>query len=61
MRESRPKEKFAWRPVRTVSGKWLWLKKCVRVDKYLWGLAGELPLVDKEYYTLNEYLIEQLK
>lgn len=61
MRERRSMERFAWHPVRTVSGKWLWWQQYVKLEKYIWGMAGDLPLVEKEYYTVNEWLLEEIK
>jgi hypothetical protein len=55
------KEKFAWRPVLTTSGKWIWWRKYVKLMKIYWGPAGELPVIDAEFYTEGEWLLEQIK
>ncbi len=55
------KEKFAWRPVRTTSGKWIWWRKYVKRVKFYWGPSGEGPATDADYFTENEWLIEQLR
>lgn len=54
-------EKFAWRPVLTSSGKWIWWRRYVKLMKIYWGPAGEEPVIDAEYYTQGEWLLEQIK
>jgi hypothetical protein len=55
------REKFAWRPILTTSGKWIWWRKYVKFMKIYWGPAGELPVIDAEFYTEGEWLLEQIK
>jgi hypothetical protein len=55
------KEKFAWLPLLTKSGKWIWRQKYVKLEKRWWGLAGERAAVEAEYYTRNEWLLEEIK
>ena len=55
------KEKFAWRPILTTSGKWLWWRKYVKRIKLYWGPSGEGPATDSEYFTENEWLLEQIR
>lgn len=55
------KEKFAWLPVKTHSGKWIWNKKYIVKTKKIYGLAGESPVVYKEVYSKNEWLLKLLK
>ena len=45
------KKKFAWRPILTTSGKWVWWRHYIKHMKIWWGPAGEDPVVDAEYYT----------
>ena len=52
---------FAWRPVLTTSGKWVWWRHYVKLVKIYWGPTSEPPVVDAEYYTEGEWLLEQLK
>ena len=35
------KKKFAWRPILTTSGKWIWWRDYVKLMKIYWGIAGE--------------------
>lgn len=55
------KEKFAWRPILTTSGKWVWWRKYTKLMKIYWGPAGEMPVIDAEVYTEGEWLLEQIK
>jgi hypothetical protein len=55
------KEKFAWRPILTTSGKWVWWRRYVKLMKIYWGPAGEDPVIDAEYYTEGEWLLEEIK
>ena len=55
------KKKFAWRPVLTTSGKWVWWRHYVKHMKIWWGPAGEDPVVDAEFYTEGEWLLEEIK
>ena len=55
------KSKFAWRPIITTSGKWIWWRKYVKLMKIYWGPAGEDPVIDAEFYTEGEWLLEQIK
>lgn len=54
------KEEFAWRPVLTTSGKWVWWRKYIKRMKIYWS-PGEGPIVHSDCYTENEWLIEQIK
>ena len=55
------KEKFAWRPILTTSGKWIWWRKYVKLMKIYWGPSGEGPAIDSEYFTEGEWLLEEIK
>ena len=55
------KEKFAWRPICTTSGKWIWWRKYIKLMKIYWGPAGETPVIDAEFYTEGEWLLETIK
>ena len=55
------KLKFAWRPILTTSGKWIWWRRYVKLKKVYWGPAGELPAIELEYYTEGEWLLETIK
>lgn len=55
------KKKFAWRPILTTSGKWVWWRKYVKRMKIYWGPAGENPVIDAEFYTEGEWLLETIK
>ena len=56
------KEKWAILPVITDSGKNVWGRKYIKVQKMYSGLAGELPSpMWTEIYTPNEWLLEQIK
>lgn len=55
------KEKFAWRPILTTSGKWIWWRKYIKLLKVYWGPAGESPAIDAEFYTEGEWLLESVK
>ncbi len=55
------KKKFAWRPILTTSGKWVWWRDYVKLMKIYWGIAGEEPAVDAEFYTEGEWLLESIK
>ena len=55
------KEKFAWRPILTTSGKWIWWRNYIKLMKIYWGPAGETPVIDAEFYTESEWLLEQVK
>ena len=61
MPDHRVQEKFAWRPICTTSGKWIWWRKYIKLMKIYWGPAGETPAIDAEYYTEGEWLLELLK
>ena len=54
------KEKFAWRPVLTTSGKWVWWRRYVKLMKIYWGPAGEPPVIDAAFYTEGEWLLKIL-
>ena len=54
-------EKFAWRPILTTSGKWLWWRRYTKLMKIYWGPAGEDPVVDAEFYTEGEWVMKCLK
>lgn len=53
--------KFAWRPILTTSGKWVWCRRYVKRMKIYWGPAGEDPVTDAEFYTEGEWLLEEIK
>lgn len=55
------KEKFAWRPIRTKSGKWIWWCKYIKFIRKYWGPSGEGPAVYSDCYTENEWLLEEIK
>lgn len=55
------KEKFAWRPILTISGKWIWWRKYVKLMKIYWRPAGETPVIDTEFYTEGEWFLEEIK
>jgi hypothetical protein len=55
------KKKFAWRPILTTSGKWVWWRDYVKLMKIYWGPAGEDPVIDAEYYTEVEWFLEEIK
>ena len=55
------KEKFAWRPILTTSGKWIWWRNYVKLMKIYWGPAGEDPVIDVEFYTEGEWLLMEIK
>lgn len=55
------KEKFAWRPILTTSGKWIWWRKYVKRMKIYWGPAGEGPDIDAEFFTEGKWLLETIK
>ena len=55
------KEKFAWRPVLTTSGKWVWWRKYIKLMKLYWGPSGEGPVIDATFYTEAEWLLEEIK
>jgi hypothetical protein len=55
------KEKFAWYPMRTTSGKWIWWKKYIKLMKIYWGPSGEGPVIYKEFYTENEWTLQLIK
>lgn len=55
------KEKFAWRPILTTSGKWIWWRKYIKLMKIYWGPAGKTPVIDAEFYTEGEWLLETIK
>jgi len=55
------KEKFAWRPILTTSGKWVWWRQYVKRMKIYWGPAGEDPVIDAEFFTEGEWLLEEIK
>jgi hypothetical protein len=57
----RIKEKFAWRPILTTSGKWIWWRRYIKLMKFYWGLSGEGPAIDAEFYTEGEWLLESIK
>lgn len=54
------KHKFAWKPVRTKGGKWIWLKKYVQKAKFYWGDDGE-PVLDVYIFTEREWLLETIR
>ena len=54
-------DKFAWRPVLTTSGKWIWWKKYIKLFKFYWGPSGESPATDTEIYTEGEWFLEKIK
>ena len=60
MPDIRVREQFAWRPVLTTSGKWLWGRKYFKLMKIYWGPAGEDPVIDAEFYTEGEWLLKML-
>jgi len=55
-------KKFAWRPVRTNSGKLVWGKGYVNVKRSVQGPGSrnDNTLVWNECYTLHEYFIKKL-
>lgn len=56
------KRKFAWYPVLTTSGKWVWWRHYVKLMKIYWGPAmASGAVIDAEYYTEGEWLLELLK
>ena len=55
------KKKFAWRPILTTSGKWVWWRHYVKRMKIYWGPAGEDPVIDAEFFTEGEWLLEEIK
>jgi hypothetical protein len=57
----RIKEKFAWLPILTTSGKWVWWRKYIKLKRLYWGPAGEGPATDAVLYTEGEWLLEEIK
>jgi hypothetical protein len=57
----RIKEKFAWLPILTTSGKWVWWRKYIKLKRLYWGPAGEGPATDVVLYTEGEWLLEEIK
>ena len=55
------KRKFAWRPILTTSGKWVWWRHYVKRMEIYWGPAGEDPVIDAYFYTEGEWLLETIK
>lgn len=55
------KRKFAWRPILTTSGKWVWWRHYIKLMKIYWGPAGEDPVVDAEFFTEGEWFLETIK
>lgn len=55
------KRKFAWRPILTTSGKWVWWRHYVKRMEIYWGPAGEDPVIDAYFYTEGEWLLEEIK
>lgn len=49
------KEKFAWLPMKTTSGKWIWRRKYIKRARLFWGPSGEGPVTEAEYFTEEEY------
>ena len=52
-------KKFAWMPIRTVSGKLVWGSKYVNVKHCVLGPGTDAVWDDR--YTENEYLIATIK
>jgi hypothetical protein len=55
------RKKFAWRPILTTSGKWLWWRDYVKLTKIYWGIPGEEPAIDAEFFTEGEWFLEEIK
>jgi hypothetical protein len=56
------KEKWAVWPITTDSGKLIWGRKYIRVQKVYSGLAGEMPIpIWTELYTPKEWTLEQIR
>lgn len=55
------RRQFAWRPILTTSGKWVWWRHYVKRMKIYWGPAGEDPVIDADFFTLGEWLLEEIK
>lgn len=53
--------KFAWLPVRMDSGKILWWKQYYHGVRFIFGPAGEDPVVLHQYLTSQEHLFNILK
>lgn len=62
MRRIEIKEKRAWLPIITDSGKRVWFKKYMSVQVLYSGLAGEMPIpITTNMFTLDEYIMYCLK
>ena len=55
------RKQFAWRPILTTSGKWVWWRYYVKRMKIYWGPSGEGPAIDAEFFTEGEWLLEEIK
>lgn len=55
------KQKWAWKPTLTTSGKWLWCRNYIQRTNVYWGPAGFEPVIDIERYTEGEWFLEQIK
>lgn len=53
-------EKYAWIPVKSSSGKWIWRSLYYRFTKKIYGPAGESPIKEYATMTRNEFLIWQM-
>lgn len=55
------KEKWAWFPVKTESGKRIWWNAYISTEKKIWGVAGEGPVYDMKKYSKKEWVLYLLK
>lgn len=55
------RRQFAWRPILTTSGKWVWWRHYIKLMKIYWGPAGETPVIDAEFFTEGEWFLETIK
>lgn len=53
--------KWAWFPVKSTSGKWIWREKYVVEKKRKPRWPGVPPVVEKTIYTKKEWLSELIK
>ena len=54
------KKKFAWRPILTTSGKWIWWRHYVKLMKFD-SVPSLEPITSAEYFTEDEWLLENIK
>jgi hypothetical protein len=53
--------KFAWLPAKMDSGEYLWFKDYYHGVRFVFGPAGEDPIILHQYMTPQEYLFNTLK